>query len=395
MNKYIIQEISEKQAEVFNKYFAEDGNFCFEGCWLRNQRPENAKKSGYIDETTQRRRYVHFYDTYCDEVINGKHYLALADYYLYVTNTLPKEEIYAYVNKITKALDENNFIKNNNSYFKDNTQVDIMFYEKHPKNTSEFPANYISCDIIIRSKGFDYTKHYDRMWALSRKMYRMPEQRGNPTYITDVKEILKYLPAQVEMGCGPSIDTGIPPLYEMHDTYKVQNHITGKFYFCDQDNLILSVIEDEAKMRKIFAKVPIACISAEHTNGYKYFNELYKKVYFKGTVYNNNFDRLVKRFDIPEKILRIYDINEYIAKTNFETDVKSLVCMGCHADRRQVERQARQNGLKIIFIDPEGFYNKDGFEPYPIEGPKDGDIILKMTFEEAMKKLLEATKWNK
>ena len=61
--------------------------------------------------------------------------------------------------------------------------------------------------------------------------------------------------------------------------------------------------------------------------------------------------------------------------------------MGAHADRRQVERQARAAGKKVIFIDPEGFYTKDGFEAYPIEGPKDDDLILKMTFEEAMEKL--------
>ena len=109
-------------------------------------------------------------------------------------------------------------------------------------------------------------------------------------------------------------------------------------------------------------------------------------------MFNNNFDRLVRRMDIPEKILRIYDINDYIADCDFDTGVKSLVWMGCHADRRQVQRQARKHGLKIIFIDPEGFYTKDGFDPYPIEGPQDDDIILKMTFEEAMNKLGEILK---
>ena len=136
-----------------------------------------------------------------------------------------------------------------------------------------------------------------------------------------------------------------------------------------------------------FSKVPYKCISAELTEGYKNFGELYKKGYFKGIVYNNNFDRLVKRMDIPENILRIYDLDSYIADCTFENDVKSLICMGCHADRRKVESQARADGLKVIFIDPEGFYENDGFVPYPIEGPKDGDIIWKTTFENAMNEL--------
>ena len=389
---YLVSEISPKQAEIFNKYFVgEDGYFNFEGCWLRNQRPENAKKSGFVDETTQRRRYIHFYDSYVDEVVDQKHHLALAKYYLYVTNTLPVEELDAYYQKIQKALEIGNFKKvSEDNYLNENgTQVIINHYDNHPRNTTEFPKNYKSLDIVVCSNGYDYADIQDRMWKLSKKMYRMPDQRENPTYVTDVKDILEYLPAQVEMGCGPSISANIPPLHEMHETYKVQNHISGKFYFAEADTLLFDLISNEAEMRKKFAKVPIACISAELTEGYKVFGEMYKKGYFKGTVFNNNFDRLVKRMDIPEKILRIYDINDYIADCDFDPDVKSLVCMGCHADRRQVQRQARKHGLKVIFIDPEGFYTKDGFEPYPIEGPRDEDIILKMTFEEAMNKLKE------
>ena len=387
---YIVSSITKNQAEILNKYFIGDENcFNFEGCWLRNQRPENAKKSGYKDETTQRRRYVHFYDSYVDEVENGLHYLALKKYYIYVTNTLPVEEIDAYYNKILDALKIGEFVEisKDNYLNKESTQVLISRFKNHPRNTSNFPNNYESLDIVVCSNGYDFSSLQDRMWKLSRKMYRMPDKRGNPTYVSDVKDILQYFPAQVEMGCGPSISANIPPLHEMHETYKVQNHISGKFYFSEQDDLLFNLISNETEMRKKFAKVPIACISAELTEGYKVFGNLYKKGYFKGTVFNNNFDRLVKRMDIPEKILRIYDIDEYIASCDFEPDVKSLICMGCHADRRQVQRQARNRNLKVIFIDPEGFYTKDGFEPYLIEGPRDEDIILKMTFEEAMQKL--------
>lgn len=389
---YLISEISPKQAEILNKYFVEDdGCFNFEGCWLRNQRPENSKKSGYVDETTQRRRYIHFYDSYVDEVIDNTHHLALSKYYLYVTNTLPANEIDEYYKKITKALEIGKFAQiSPYIYLNDNnTQVIINRYDNHPKNTTTFPNNYKSLDVVVCSNNYDYSKIQDRMWKLSRKMYRMPDKRGNPHYSKDINDILQYLPAQVEMGCGPSISANIPPLHEMHETYKVQNHISGKFYFAQEDTLLFDLISNETEMRQKFAKVPLACISAELTGGYKTFGELYKKGYFKGTVFNNNFDRIVKRMDIPEKIIRVYDIDDYIAQCNFDPGVKSLICMGCHADRRQVQRQAREKGLKVIFIDPEGFYTKDGFETYLIEGPKDQDIILKMTFEEAMNKLKE------
>ena len=391
----MIQEITKEQAEILKKYFiANNETFDFEGCWLRNQRPENAKKSGYIDKSTQRRRYVHFFDSYICEQKDEKYFLALKKYYLYVTNTLPVQEINEYYAKIQKALKigEFNQITDNVYESKSGTQVEIYRYSSHPRNTQEFPKDYESLDIVVCSKGYDYKSIQERMWNLSKKMYRNPDKRGNPTYVSDIKQIIKYLPAQIEMGCGPSINANIPPLHEMHETYKVQNHISGKFYFADQDTLLYDLISNESEMRKKFAKVPLACISAELTPGYKEFGELYKKGYFKGIVFNNNFDRIVKRMDIPEKILRVYDINKYIADCEFDKDVKSLICIGCHADRRQVQRQARKNNLKIIFIDPEGFYTKDGFESYPIEGPQDDDIILKMTFEEAMNNLSKELK---
>ena len=286
-----------------------------------------------------------------------------------------------------KALKQSNFVQiNDTTWEKEDLLIIINRYAVHPKNemcNTTFPEGYDSVDIVAVTKGFDYMSHYHRMWEHSTKLYRMPNPRENPTYVTDLKEIKKYLPAQIEMGCGPSINAKIEPLYKMHEMYKVQRHETGKFYWGKDDNLMERLILDPQKTIEEFSSTPINCIKAKHTQGYKIFNELYKKGYFVGTVYNNNFDRLVKRFDIPEVILRTYQKDIYIQKIDFDKRAKSLICMGAHADRRQVEKQAREHGLKVIYIDPEGFYNKT-FEPYPIEGPKNEDIILKTTFEDAM-----------
>lgn len=387
MNCIKICQLNNEELENFNNNFLEDNKYVFEGCWLRNQRPENAKKSGYIDETTVRRRYIHFFDTYTVITEKDKNYLALKDYYLYVTNTLPENEIKEYYEKIDWSLKLNGYQKQGDSFVKDNTEVIINLYDNHPKNKVKYPSNYKSCDVVIRSKNYEYKHIQERMWNLSTKMYRMPDKRENPTYINSVDEIIKYLPAQVEMGCGPSIQANIPPLHVMHEMYKVQNHISGKFYFGSEDTLITDILADEIGMRNFFAQEVVACIRANITEGYKDFGQIYHNGYFKGIVYNNNFDRIVRRLNIPEKILRIYDINTYLPDVEFDSEVKSLICMGCHADRRQIQRKAREKGLKIIFIDPEGFDENGKFVPYLIEGPKNGDLILKTTFENAMKQL--------
>ena len=386
-----IEKLNKRERHVFENHFLENGEFVFEGCWLRNQRPENALRSGYVDETTQRRRYIHFYNVYNSVNHNGC-WLNLKNYYLYVSNTLPKDETESYLNKILKVLNTSNYVKNGNVYTRGNMEVIINTYDNHPRNKAPYPKNYNSCDIVIHNKGYDYSQLQDRMWKLSTKMYRIPDKRETPTYIKSASEILPYLPAQIEMGCGPSIEAGIPPLYEMHETYNVQSHITGKFYFADQDDLILRIVSDPEKMYRKFSQTPLNCIKAKHTKGYKTLNKLFQQGAFKGMVYNNNFDRLVKRFNINETILRVYDLDNYITPFVADKDVKSLLCLGCHADRRQIQKQARAQGLKVIYIDPEGFFNKDCFEPYPIEGPKNEDFIYKTQFEIAMPEIYKAIK---
>jgi hypothetical protein len=391
MCKLNLSEITAQQKEIFNKYFCDETKlFHFEGMWLRNQRKENAQQSDWLDESTTRRRYIHFYDSYITKTIGDQHFLSLKDAYIYVTNTLPKNEIVEYKNRILNALKLQNYIEtNSNIYQKDGFEVLLFEYKNHPKNLEynvEFPENYISFDIVFRTKNFEYEPHYNRMWKHSTKMFRIREKRETPQYETDLKALKQFLPAQIETGCGPSIEANIPPLYTMHELYKVQNHESGKFYFSKQDDLMENIILNPEKMYKQFAHVPLSCLRAQHTEAYKFFDKAYKSGLFMGTVYNNNFDRLVKRFDIDEIVLRVYDKDKYLPNITFDKNAKSLICFGCHADRRQVQKQAREQGLKVIFVNPEGFYNKDKFEPYPLEAPKNQDIIYKMTFNEFMTK---------
>lgn len=386
-----ICSLTTAEAENFAKNFVnEQGELFFEGMWFRNQRPENAAQSGWKDKTTARRRYVHFYDKYVLGKSGNMHVLQLKQTYAYVSNTLPVEEATEYYDNIIKTLKQNNFIKNGRAYEKHDLQVFVRTYDNHPKNRPGielFPQNYKSVDVIVKTKGYKHTKFYNRMWKHSTKIFRLPETRENPTYISGIEQLKRYLPAQIEMGCGPSIEVGIPPLYDMHESYFVQNHISKKFYFASQDKLMQSIISNPESMAKQFARVPILCIKANATEAYNTFGALHKKGVFVGKVYNNNFDRIVKRYGIDEMMLRIFEINTYLPKIKFDKRAKSLIVFGSHADRREVQKQAREQGLKVIHIDPEGFIEGDKFINYPIEAPKDNDLVWKTTFSNAMKQM--------
>jgi hypothetical protein len=51
--------------------------------------------------------------------------------------------------------------------------------------------------------------------------------------------------------------------------------------------------------------------------------------------------------------------------------------VGNHVDRRKVEGRARAAGMRVFFLDPEGFWMNGTFAPYPIEGIQDEDFLCR------------------
>ncbi|WP_181958242.1 hypothetical protein [Nonomuraea deserti] len=50
-------------------------------------------------------------------------------------------------------------------------------------------------------------------------------------------------------------------------------------------------------------------------------------------------------------------------------EAKALLVIGLHADRRTVQARARERGMRIFYVDPEGLVQNGVFEEYPIEEP--------------------------
>lgn len=374
---YKICKLTNDEVNIFNKYFATKGEFVFEGIWFRSQEEVNKNVSGYIDNTTRNRRTIHY-----NHVFYVKdNYLMVKSSYIYLSIRLNNNEYDKYLNDIINTLENNNYIKNNNIYIKDNLNIMINKYDKHPYD--EIIDNYKTVDIVVKSDNLNNTdKLFNQVWNLQVKGIRERDTRGNPKYINDFNELKEYFPMAVELGCGPSIEAGVMPLYKLHEIYKVQRHSDGKFYFGTSDTLIKQIIEkDNVKFDK-FYEIIAECIKAKPTNFHYNLKKMYDKKLFTMNLFNNNFDRLCKRIGINENILRVYKIENYFPKVIFDKDVKALLCIGTHADRRFIQRQARNQGLKIIYVDPEGFNTDNEFFKYEIEGAKDEDYILKMTASE-------------
>lgn len=383
---YKICKLTNNEVNIFNKYFATKGEFVFEGIWFRSQEEVNKNVSGYIDNTTRNRRTIHY-----NHVFYVKdNYLMVKSSYIYLSIRLNNNEYDKYLNDIINTLENNNYIKNNNIYIKDNLNIIINKYDKHPYD--EIIDNYKTVDIIVKSDNLNNTdKLFNQVWNLQVKGIRERDTRGNPKYINDFNELKEYFPMAVELGCGPSIEAGVMPLYKLHEIYKVQRHSDGKFYFGTSDTLIKQIIEKDNIKFDEFYEIIAECIKAKPTNFHYNLKKMYDKKLFTMNLFNNNFDRLCKRIGINENILRVYNIENYFPKVTFDKDVKALLCIGTHADRRFIQRQARNQGLKIIYVDPEGFNTDNEFFKYEIEGAKDEDYILKMTaseFSQVLKNIL-------
>lgn len=374
---YKICKLTNNEVNIFNKYFATKGEFVFEGVWFRSQNEVNKNVSGYINNTTRNRRTIHY-----NHVFYVKdNYLMVKSSYIYLSIRLNNNEYDKYLNDIINTLENNNYIKNNNIYIKDNLNIMINKYDKHPYD--EIIDNYKTVDIIVKSDNLNNTdKLFNQVWNLQVKGIRERDTRGNPKYINDFNELKEYFPMAVELGCGPSIEAGVMPLYKLHEIYKVQRHSDGKFYFGTSDTLIKQIIEKDNVKFDEFYEIIAECIKAKPTNFHYNLKKMYDKKLFTMNLFNNNFDRLCKRIDINENILRVYNIENYFPKVTFDKDVKALLCIGTHADRRFIQRQAKNQGLKIIYVDPEGFNTDNEFFKYEIEGAKDEDYILKMTASE-------------
>lgn len=374
---YKICKLTNNEVNIFNKYFATKDEFVFEGIWFRSQEEVNKNVSGYIDNTTRNRRTIHYNHVFCVK----DNYLMVKSSYIYLSIRLNNNEYDKYLNDIINTLENNNYIKNNNIYIKDNLNIMINKYDKHPYD--EIIDNYKTVDIIVKSDNLNNTdKLFNQVWNLQVKGIRERDTRGNPKYINDFNELKEFFPMAVELGCGPSIEAGVMPLYKLHEIYKVQRHSDGKFYFGTSDTLIKQIIEKDNVKFDEFYEIIAECIKAKPTNFHYNLKKMYDKKLFTMNLFNNNFDRLCKRIGINENILRVYNIENYFPKVIFDKDVKALLCIGTHADRRFIQRQARNQGLKIIYVDPEGFNTDNEFFKYEIEGAKDEDYILKMTASE-------------
>lgn len=386
----VIEQLNEDQEAAWYKHFAGTGHerprAIEEGIWRRTQDPANAVQSGWAEGEDGRRRIVHYRYRYDIDYTFPVPRLVLADLYLYTSVLAPKAEIEKYSHDVRVWLAEGGWRQTDiDVWSRGDLCVTVTPHDIHPQDerASRFtPDGFCSLDVVFLSEDFQVTRTVRQMpWNVLAGGIRIKDKRGNPTYASDLSELKKYLPFQVELGCGTSIEAGVQPLHFLHQVYRVTQRTdnvlkeTHPFILSpQQDTLVKEMLLDAtAKAEELVEMFRISFL-AQPTAAHHALKALHDTGHMVGPVIQHNFDLLAARAGLPECFVRRYD--QKIPPVPLLPEAKALLVVGLHADRRSVEKRARERGMKVFFVDPEGLEEFGTHMPYPLEGPQDVDVVV-------------------
>lgn len=384
----VLPRLSNEQIERWQKQFQNDGRDIAEGMWRRSHDVFTHEKFG-TDINDRRRRLVHFIDRYALVDEGGETSLAITESYLYICSTLPQSEVDVYWAR-HRALAErsgwtiHHWSRTDCSISLGDYQITGKIYQTHPHDEGAevgFPASYQTVEMTLRSKDEAIVRDKrETPWGVWRNQYRRPIPRQEPRIVTDLNELLPFMPMHVELGCGPSLEAGIPPLSQLHHIYSAADYSTGSFLFGPHDTLLERVLIDLHSFYEAASEPYRACFLAPVTNFYNMLGTMRERGLAVEPLINNNFDGLAKLVGYKELYIRRYETSNWLPDITFNPHAKSILVVGSHADRRLVRVHARKAGLQVIYVDPEGYYDDDGsFTAYPLEALDSSDILVRMT----------------
>lgn len=399
----VIQDLTEVHINRWKNFYRHplilSRNACIEeGLWRRTQTEGNKEASGWKTAQDKRRRMLHYEYKY--DLLELSHELVMTKFYLWWHVCMPKTEIDIYSQFIYSSLQFGGWNRVYGTGYEEvfsykNLYARVTRYPAKDnihdrKSGRSFPDNYDILEVSLFSSGNFKDKSFIlKPWEILDTGLRKKDVRGAPV-LNRWDELGNFFPAQVELGCGPSIEAGIPPLHFLHDIYSVTDSETGQFILSPyKDYLIRTLIDNPKEALKSLSEVYRKCFLAELTEFYQSLKVLQDRGYLVGPVITNNFDGLTSRAGLEELFVRRYEESHIVPEIEFHPDAKSLIVVGSHADRRKIQHRARAAGLRVVYVDPEGYTTNNNFIPYPLESAQDGDYLFQVTAEKFSSKIKE------
>lgn len=227
---------------------------------------------------------------------------------------------------------------------------------------------------------------YDRS-TVERRLRGKPRLRIElPRVIakTEDYDVGKYAPLALYCGSGLSSESGLPLLGTIHEIFEVDNLKRGELIFGARDQLPGRVVGDLQGQFKKFCQFSIDSIRARPSSSHLLLADLYRKGIVK-QVFSDNVDDILKKVGVPFTQTRLSIFPDRFA-VKFDPKVRALMVIGIAVDRRDVIKQARRKGLKIISINP--LY---GVAPYSrnMDYLCSGDIFYKGKAKDVLPKIIK------
>ncbi|MGX2997506.1 hypothetical protein JNUCC64_25145 [Streptomyces sp. JNUCC 64] len=398
----VIEQLTDGQVITWKTFFEGAGRerprSIEEGIWRRTQDPANAEQSGWSEDASGRRRIVHYRYTYALDYTFPVPRLVLADLYLYVSFTAPNHEIRAYAESVDGWLEQGRWRRDGTGWRHGDLVTALTEYDTHPQDERAdrtVPVGFRTLDVLITSEGYAVARSLRNLpWDVLAGGMRIKERRGAPEFAQDLSGLLDHLPFQVEVGCGTSIEAGVPPLHYLHEVYRVTERKGDEFTQShgftltpQADTLVREMLLDASGKAESLTRMFATCFTAEPTGAHLALKALHAAGHMTGPVITHNFDLLAARAGLEEVFVRRYD--QKIPPVPLLDHARALLVIGLHADRRSVQARARAKGMKIFYVDPEGLMENGAFKEYPIEGAREGDTVVRSGATPALRRLCE------
>lgn len=195
-----------------------------------------------------------------------------------------------------------------------------------------------------------------------------------------------FAPFALCAGSGLSAESGLPLLGSIHNLFEVDNMETGELVFGVADTLPGRIVNKPAKLFKSFCKFTIDAVKAEPSGSHLLIADLHRKGIIR-QIFTDNMDDILEKTNLPYTRTRLSIFPDRFP-AEFDPGVKSLLVVGVAVDRRDVIKQARAAGLKIIAVNP-----IMGVAPHSrnMDYLRRGDILFRQKAEDALPKIIKAS----
>ena len=210
--------------------------------------------------------------------------------------------------------------------------------------------------------------------------------RVNPTPAS-VVNARSLFPADLYVGSGLSYEAGLPTLCDMHEIFGVDSADSATFAVGESDSLPFKLMDEGSDRIRRFCTVHIGALTAEVTPAMRAIARFWELGYIR-RIFTDNVDNMLTKVGVPFERVRGTGVFNERYPASFGSN--TLIVVGVAADRRQIIKQARSAGCKIVTVNP---ISKVSPNVTHLDYVAPGDLFLKMTafefFATATKELIQ------